>query len=249
MGFHNPRLNTTFNQKSNATFNNALFKLKIIKAMHETTARLYIAAQKIANTTGQSAVAHLLNESPQTVKNWESRGMSKAGIIKAAQIIGCSVDWLISGTPPMRPSNIEEAPSTRGLVPLISWVQAGAWCEVAEVREQAPSYHDSPTYLPCPAPHSRSTFALRVKGDSMTAPYGRSYPDGCIIYVDPERRSPVNGDRIVACLMDAGDHEVTFKIYKHEDGRQWLAPLNTQHPPLFERFTVLGTVIGKWEDG
>ena len=62
MGFHNPRLNTTFNQKSNATFNNALFKLKIIKAMHETTARLYIAAQKIANTTGQSAVAHLLNE-------------------------------------------------------------------------------------------------------------------------------------------------------------------------------------------
>ena len=67
--------------------------------------------------------------------------------------------------------------------------------------------------------------------------------------MDPERRSPVNGDRIVACLMDAGDHEVTFKIYKHEDGRQWLAPLNTQHPPLFERFTVLGTVIGKWEDG
>lgn len=229
-------------------FNNALFKLKIIKAMHETTARLYIAAQKIANTTGQSAVAHLLNESPQTVKNWESRGISKAGIIKAAQLIGCSVDWLISGTPPMRPSNIEEAPSARSLVPLISWVQAGAWCDVAEVREHAPSYHDSPTYLPCPAPHSPSTFALRVKGDSMTAPYGRSYPDGCIIYVDPERRSPVNGDRIVACL-DSGDHEVTFKIYKNEDGRQWLAPLNTQHPPLFERFTVLGTVIGKWEDG
>ena len=149
----------------------------------------------------------------------------------------------------MRPSNIEDAPSTRGLVPLISWVQAGAWCEVTEVREPAPDYHDSSTYLPCPAPHGRSTFALRVKGDSMTAPYGRSYPDGCIIYVDPERRSPVNGDRIVACLMDAGDHEVTFKIYKNEDGRQWLAPLNTQHPPLFERFTVLGTVIGKWEDG
>ena len=119
----------------------------------------------------------------------------------------------------------------------------------AQAQDILSSYHDSPTYLPCPAPHGRSTFALRVKGDSMTAPYGRSYPDGCIIYVDPERRSPVNGDRIVACLVDTGDHEVTFKIYKNEDGRQWLAPLNTQHPPLFERFTVLGTVIGKWEDG
>ena len=169
---------------------------------------------------------------------------------KAAKVLGIHPDWLATGLGPMQQehSNIEQGPDTRGLVPLISWVQAGAWCEVAEVREHAPSYHDSPTYLPCPAPHGRSTFALRVKGDSMTAPYGRSYPDGCIIYVDPERRSPVNGDRIVACL-DSGDHEVTFKIYKNEDGRQWLAPLNTQHPPLFERFTVLGTVIGKWEDG
>lgn len=172
---------------------------------------------------------------------------------KAAKILGIYSDWLATGLGPMQqePSNIEQGPDTRGMVPLISWVQAGAWCEVvdvAEVREPAPDYHNSSTYLPCPAPHSPSTFALRVKGDSMTAPYGRSYPDGCIIYVDPERRSPVNGDRIVACL-DSGDHEVTFKIYKNEDGRQWLAPLNTQHPPLFERFVVLGTVIGKWEDG
>lgn len=141
--------------------------------------------------------------------------------------------------------NTEPGPDTRGMVPLISWVQAGAWCEVFE---PATNYHDSSTYLPCPAPHSPSTFALRVKGDSMTAPYGRSYPDGCIIYVDPERRSPKNGDRIVACL-DGDDDEVTFKIYKNEDGRQWLLPLNPQHPPLFERFKVIGTVLGKWEDG
>ncbi len=128
-------------------------------------------------------------------------------------------------------------------------IESGTRKQPRELLAIAAALRVTPTYLPCPAPHSPSTFALRVKGDSMTAPYGRSYPDGCIIYVDPERRSPVNGDRIVACLMDAGDHEVTFKIYKNEDGRQWLAPLNTQHPPLFERFTVLGTVIGKWEDG
>lgn len=222
--------------------------------MHDTTSRLYIAAQKIADIKGQSAVAHLLNESPQTVKNWESRGVSKAGIIKAAQIIGCNVDWLMTGIGPMRRGNTEPGPELRGTVPLISWVQAGAWCEVLEVCdvhqvcEPVPNYHDSTTYLPCPAPHSRSTFALRVKGDSMTAPHGRSYPDGCIIYVDPEQRSPKNGDRIVACL-EGSDNDVTFKVYKNEDGRQWLLPLNTQHPPLFERFTVIGTVIGKWEDG
>jgi SOS-response transcriptional repressor LexA len=221
--------------------------------MHETTKRLYIAAEKMAKITGQSALARLLNESPQTLKNWEARGVSKAGIIKAVEKIGCSTTWLSSGTGSMQQAhnNVEQGPGTRGMVPLISWVQAGAWCEVvdvAEVREPAPDYHDSSTYLPCPAPHSPSTFALRVKGDSMTAPYGRSYPDGCFIYVDPERRSPKNGDRIVACL-EGSDDEVTFKIYKNEDGRQWLLPLNPQHPPLFERFKVIGTVLGKWEDG
>ena len=206
-------------------------------------------AREAAGLT-QPQLAKKAGVSPGTIGNIESGTRKQPReLLAIAAALRVTPTWLQSGTPPMRPSNIEEAPSTRGLVPLISWVQAGAWCEVAEVREQAPSYHDNPTYLPCPAPHGRSTFALRVKGDSMTAPYGRSYPDGCIIYVDPERRSPVNGDRIVACLMDAGDHEVTFKIYKNEDGRQWLAPLNTQHPPLLKRFTVLGTVIGKWEDG
>lgn len=206
-------------------------------------------AREAAGLT-QPQLAKKAGVSPGTIGNIESGTRKQPReLLAIAAALRVTPTWLQSGTLPMRPSNIEEAPSTRGLVPLISWVQAGAWCEVAEVREHAPSYHDSPTYLPCPAPHGRSTFALRVKGDSMTAPYGRSYPDGCIIYVDPERRSPVNGDRIVACMMDAGDHEVTFKIYKNEDGRQWLAPLNTQHPPLFERFTVLGTVIGKWEDG
>lgn len=83
----------------------------------------------------------------------------------------------------------------------------------------------------------------------MTAPSGnaRTYPEGCFIFVDPERRSPVNGDRIVACLV--GSNEVTFKVFKDEDGRRWLQPLNPSHEPIREPFKVLGTVIGKWEDG
>jgi len=103
--------------------------------------------------------------------------------------------------------------------------------------------------MDCPVIHSASTFALRVRGDSMTAPYGnsRTYPEGCIIFVDPERRTPTNGDRIVACLPDT--NEVTFKVYKNEDGRQWLQPLNPAHEPIRAAFFVLGTVIGKWEDG
>lgn len=83
----------------------------------------------------------------------------------------------------------------------------------------------------------------------MTAPSGagRTYPEGCIIFVDPMKRSPNNGDRVIACLEDSD--EVTFKVYKNEDGKQWLMPLNPLHEPIREHFSVLGTILGKWEDG
>jgi SOS-response transcriptional repressor LexA len=80
----------------------------------------------------------------------------------------------------------------------------------------------------------------------MTAPYGKSYPEGCIIFVDPMRRSPNSGERIIAKLE--GANQVTFKTYMEDAGRCWLKPLNPQHPPIMDPFRVLGTVIGKWED-
>ena len=142
-------------------------------------------------------------------------------------------------------ANTEPGPDIRGKVPLISWVQAGDWCHAADPH--LPGQADR--WMDCPVNHSSSTFALRVRGDSMTAPHGnsRTYPEGCFIFVDPEKRTPDNGDRVVACLT--GTDEVTFKVYKNEDGRQWLQPLNPSHEPIREKFHIIGTVLGKWEDG
>lgn len=78
-------------------FNNSLFSLKTIGLMHQQAARLYEAAQTLKSIVGQSAVARFLNESPQTVKNWESRGISKVGAIKAQELIGCNATWLLTG--------------------------------------------------------------------------------------------------------------------------------------------------------
>ncbi len=142
-------------------------------------------------------------------------------------------------------SNVSPGPEIRGRVPLVSWVQAGAWCKAEDLLPPG----EAERWFDCPVNHSSSTFTLRVRGDSMTAPHGntRTYPEGCFIFVDPEKRMPDNGDRVVACLE--GSDEVTFKVYKNEDGRQWLQPLNPTHEPIREKFKVLGTVLGKWEDG
>lgn len=86
-----------FNSVSNTACNNILFTWPIIGRMHPTTERLYAAAKKLKGIEGQSAVAHLLNESPQVVKNWEARGVSSKGVLKAAAKLGCRPDWLHTG--------------------------------------------------------------------------------------------------------------------------------------------------------
>lgn len=65
--------------------------------MHESMSRLYEAARILKKTEGQSAVARLLVESPQTLNNWESRGISRAGAIKAQEVIGCDASWVLTG--------------------------------------------------------------------------------------------------------------------------------------------------------
>lgn len=250
-----------FKQESNAAFNNSLFSCPKIDGMHETAKRLYKAAMTLRNTEGQSAVARLLNASPQTLKNWEARGVSNPGMLAAQRLIGCSATWLETGVGDMivdglLPSsdiqnglagaqshaNIEAGPDVRGRIPLISWVQAGMWSEAVDIYD--PGYAER--WLPFLKNNGESTFALRVVGDSMTAKFGKSYPDGCIIFVDPESRTPENGDRIVAKLEDT--QEVTFKVFTKDAGRCWLRPLNDSHPPIYDAFSVVGKVIGKWED-
>jgi len=148
--------------------------------------------------------------------------------------------YKVTRTPPSGPAF---NPGTPGTVPLIAWTQVASWNGAAQGTIQAERW------LPCVAHHGPgNTYALRVRGDSMTAPSGhlKSYPAESIIFVDTLRTTPADGDRIIARL-DTGN-EVTFKVFKQEDGRRWLLPLNPKHEPIRTAFTVLGTVVGKWED-
>lgn len=251
--FHGQVLNAAFKQKSNGTFNNALFSARRMsdsreEQMHETMDRLYQAAEQLKQVKGQSAVGRLLNVSPQVIKNWEARGVSKQGAITAQEVVGCSAGWLMDGVGPMATGphslfNAEEIPLSTS-VPLISWVQAGAWADVADPH--APGVADH--WMPCPVRHGPNTYALRVRGESMFNPDGRpSYSDGDIIFVDPSREAN-HGDRVVVRLEDQA--EVTFKQLLIEDGRKLLKALNPEWKPRYIEIngnaTMAGVVIGKW---
>jgi SOS-response transcriptional repressor LexA len=179
------------------------------------------------------------------------RNDSSMDLIPLASALQCRPEWLKTGkgekayqevtgtTDTSYDVNVSPGPDIKGMVPLISWVQAGLFCEAPDLL--APG--DAMDWLPCVQKLGPHAYALRVQGDSMTATYGRSYPEGCIIFVDPD--CPVtNGCRVIAKIPDA--NEATFKVYSEDAGKRYLKPLNPQYPiiEMTEAMTLCGVVKG-----
>lgn len=137
-------------------------------------------------------------------------------------------------------ANVEPGPEMRGLVPIISWVQAGQWCDSVDLFQPG----DSDEWLACPAKHGPHTFALRVRGVSMEP----KYFDGAIIFVDPDRTADHLSNVVVR--LDH-DNEVTFKQLVIEDGVRFLRPLNPDWPgpkliKVESDSVICGVVIGQF---
>ena len=136
--------------------------------------------------------------------------------------------------------NAEPGPELRSLHPLISWVQAGGWSEIAG----AFALGDAEDLLPCPVRCSKDTFVLRVRGESMEP----KFHDGDLIFVDPEA-APISG-RYVVVRME-GSHEATFKQLIVEGDRQFLKAVNPDWPlriiEVDSNATICGVVVFKGE--
>ena len=212
-----------------------------------------IKSERKAQGLNQVELGKAVGVSKSSVHQWES-GLTKEltgnNLINAAKALKVNADWLSTGKgskhitdspqPSILDNNITAGPENRGDVPVISWVQAGAWCEAIDNFNVG----DAERWIPCPVSHSKHTYALRVRGDSMLAPFGSSvsFSEGTLIYVDPE--APLlSGKKVIAKLLDS--NEVTFKVYREEDGKKWLFPLNPQYDKieLVEGMHICGVVI------
>ena len=135
-------------------------------------------------------------------------------------------------------------PAATGSCPLISWNTAQAFGDsVAFIDEDLVE-----SYMAAPRAHSQNSYVLRIEDNGMTALPGalRTFPVGCLIFVDSERRSPAEGDRVVAEMADT--KKLMFRIYHEGAGKPWLEPLNNMFEPIRGEFKVVGAVFGKWED-
>ena len=162
--------------------------------------------------------------------------------------LGVRREWLEHGVMPVYPDDSllpsgessENQVGNLGVfraVPIVEWSAAG-------LKNGGPEPIEGQQLIPCPIQISASGYALEVAGDSMTsAGNGRSYPAGCIVFVDPEL-DVQNGDRIIARLPSI--EEATFKVLTRDAGKEYLRPLNPQYPmiELTPGSIICGKVIG-----
>lgn len=228
-------------------------KLPYRLACMTTLASRLKQARKEAGLTQRELAEAAGIQQPVISQIEKGQNQQSAHIAKLAHACRVRALWLSDGVGPKHideddvpeQSNIAPGPDTKGLLPLISWVQAGSWSEVIDLY----AVGDAEDWLPCPANHGPRSFALRVRGESMYDPHGRrSFREGDIVYVDPDRQSE-NGSLVIAKLTDS--QEATFKQLVIEDEKRYLKALNPSWPermmPINGNCIIVGVVFSKVE--
>lgn len=183
-------------------------------------------------------LASVCKVTPKAVSKWLNAETmpSTANIYLLAKFLAVTPEWLTYGI-----GNVIPAAIGTTKVPLISYVQAGAWTGIDDFRETCGDYE----YILTDLDVSGDAFALKIKGDSMEP----EFIEGDIVIIDP-KVEPHAGEFVAAIN---GDYEATFKKYRpledlDEYGRQHfeLVPLNPDWhtmSSLKQEIRIIGTMV------
>ena len=108
------------------------------------------------------------------------------------------------------------------LIPLVTWEQARLFTD--SHASNIPEHYQR--VIAVTSDVSMRSFALQVEGDSMDRASGASFPEGCIIIIDPDVEI-YTGAFVLSQLPDTD--KLTFKQYAIDGGRNFLKPLNKWH--------------------
>lgn len=212
--------------------------------MHDQAKRLYQAARDLKGLEMKADVARLLESSQQKLKNWEERGISSEGLLRAQKLIGCNANWLATGVGSMTAGSVMREPEPVYLVgnpeyPSIRRVrlhlQAGVTGFQVEndAEDAAPivfrrEWFDRNGYRP------EKLLAVRVKGASMEP----GLFDGDTIVVNTAQTEPADG--AVFAINYEGEPVVKRLV---RDGGQWWLSSDNPDRARYPRKVANGTAI------
>ena len=188
----------------------------------ETVGQRIKALRRITKTS-QKELGKFCGVSDVAVGYWEKDVNVPSGesLAKLAKYFNTSNDYILYGT------EFEGNLITKmRRIPVISWVQAGQFteCKAAEVFSEVDKWVETSLRI------GDSSFALEVKGDSMTNPNGLpTIPEGATVIVDPDA-APIHG-KIVVARLD-GTNEATVKKLVIDGPQKFLVPLNPRYPNI-----------------
>lgn len=204
-------------------------------------------ANRIREAMGERTQADIARATKKTegaVTQWldgttKSLRAETAALLEAAT--GYRAGWLATGRGPKlaSESNVAAAPLGARRIPLLDYVQAGAWTEAMGYSIGAVE----PEALLTDLELSEQAFALEIKGNSMQP----DFSPGDRVIIDPAIQ-PSPGDFVVA---KNGEHEATFKRFRKTAnlaGEQVieLVPLNPDYPSLrsdVNPLVIIGTMV------
>tara|TARA_R110000751_G_scaffold123136_4_gene223904 strand:- start:969 stop:1589 length:621 start_codon:yes stop_codon:yes gene_type:complete len=183
----------------------------------------------------QHQLAELVGVAQNSIQKLEKGDTKNPRNIEAlARALQCTPEFLQFGISENKNNNVTPGPTIKNTAPLISWVQAGAWSEISEIKA-----YDAERFM-CPVNCSDLTFVLKVQGVSMEP----KFHEGDLIFVDPEAEC-IHGSYVVARLDD--DNQATFKQLIIENGHKFLKAANPNWPeqliPINGNCTLVGKVV------
>lgn len=202
----------------------------------ETVGQRIKSLRKITKTS-QKDLGKFCGVSDVAVGYWEKDLNVPGGesLAKLAKFFNTSIDYILFGT------EFEGKLITKmRKIPVISWVQAGSFTETKpqDVFSEAEQWIETSLRI------GNNSFALEVKGDSMTNPNGLpTIPEGATVVVDPDAE-PLHGKIVVARIE--GTNEATVKKLVIDGPQKFLVPLNPRYPNIAinGNCTIIGVVKG-----
>lgn len=202
----------------------------------ETVGQRIKALRRVTGTS-QKELGKFCGVSDVAVGYWEKDINTPGGeaLSKLAKFFNTSIDYILYG------AEFEgKLVTNMRRVPVISWVQAGQFteCRAAEVFSEVDKWVDTSLKI------GDNSFALEVKGDSMTNPNGLpTIPEGATVIVDPDAEP--RHRKIVIARLD-GTNEATVKKLVIDGPQKFLVPLNPRYPniPINGNCLIIGVVKG-----
>ncbi len=213
--------------------------------MHEQMKRLYEAARILKRIRGQSELARLFNVSPQTIHNWQARGISKQGMLKAQETVGCSASWLETGAGQMSLKDFQSISTFWGDINQIPLLTAEQAAKISRVSRNSSPYQNPLNWLLTHLSLSARSFALEISDQAMIP----EFENGDWVVLDPAIE-PQPGDFVVAKHGDKAN--VIFRKYRPKglDASYnmlfELIPLNDDYPPIrsnIDAVEIIGTMV------